>query len=244
MQVARYGQAVRFGAVFDMNGVIINDGPLHDRAWLEVGKRHGVPPAATVSYLEQVAGQSTAALARGLFPELTRNDAAIREIGAEKKRIYWELLSLGLKNNLQELIIPGVREFTRRLNDESISLALNTSSPAIEVEEILSAFGIIDHFGIILTEEDVVNHKPHPEGYQLAARQLGIDPKYCVGFEDSIPGLISLRAAGYGAKVAVGTILTESQILGQCPWTKMMYISNFNGLTLNQISSLLTFGHV
>ncbi|MEY5146682.1 MAG: hypothetical protein RL224_996, partial [Actinomycetota bacterium] len=46
---------------------------------------------------------------------------------------------------------------------------------------------------------DVTMGKPHPEPYLKAAEILGVEPKHCIAFEDSIPGLTSAVAAGTNA---------------------------------------------
>ncbi len=38
--------------------------------------------------------------------------------------------------------------------------------------------------------------KPHPAVYLTAARRLGVEPRACVAFEDSMAGVRSARAAG------------------------------------------------
>ncbi len=49
---------------------------------------------------------------------------------------------------------------------------------------------------VLVTVDDVVAGKPHPEGYLLAARLLGVPPARCLVVEDSEPGLAAGRAAG------------------------------------------------
>ena len=44
--------------------------------------------------------------------------------------------------------------------------------------------------------DDVKNGKPDPEVFLIAAKKLGLDPKDCVAFEDSINGIKSAHSAG------------------------------------------------
>lgn len=232
MKVARYDQAVQFGVVFDMDGVLARTGRFHDAAWLQVANRNKA--TWKLADLHRVASRtsSTVALAQALFPEA----AEVDEIVAEKNRLYETFLREALLK--PELVkFPGACELVVQLADQSVSLALNTSSPASEAEMILEAFGILKHFSLVLTGEDVQNHKPHPEGYSMAAQGLDLFPWQCVGFEDSLPGLHSLNSAGYGAIVAVGSILTEEQVRAECPWISR-YIPDFSKFALNELSGL------
>ena len=49
---------------------------------------------------------------------------------------------------------------------------------------------------LIIDAEAVSHGKPDPEGYLLAARSLGVDPKECLVIEDSPAGVAAARAAG------------------------------------------------
>lgn len=239
MKVARYG------AVFDLDGVIIRSGPLHDAAWNRTVSNRRGSPGPTVDFLRQIASRSisTAAIARSLFPEVAADQTEIDKICAEKNRLYDELLRRELKVAPEKLMVPGVKDLVGQLADQSVSLALNTSSPASEAERILNAFGMLGYFSLVLTAENIINHKPHPEGYLLAAERLGLAPRQCVGFEDSLPGLQSLNSAGYRVVVAVGSILTEAQVRASCPWIAR-YIPDFTNFTPREASRLLTPGQV
>ncbi|HEY5178662.1 MAG TPA: HAD-IA family hydrolase [Dermatophilaceae bacterium] len=49
---------------------------------------------------------------------------------------------------------------------------------------------------LIIDAEAVSHGKPDPQGYLLAARALGVDPKGCLVIEDSPAGVAAARAAG------------------------------------------------
>ncbi|MEZ7755479.1 HAD-IA family hydrolase [Microbacterium paraoxydans] len=57
---------------------------------------------------------------------------------------------------------------------------------------------------LLVAAEDVDRGKPAPDPYLRAARLLGRDPRDCVVFEDSAPGIRAARASGAGLVVGVG----------------------------------------
>lgn len=57
---------------------------------------------------------------------------------------------------------------------------------------------------VFITADDVINGKPSPEGYLLAAQRLGKAPHTCVVIEDSPAGLQAAKTAGMKA-IAVAT---------------------------------------
>jgi sugar-phosphatase len=59
--------------------------------------------------------------------------------------------------------------------------------------------------GVVVTSDDVVRGKPHPEGYAMALRRLGVDGSRAAVFEDTASGMAAARDAGVVSIVRVGT---------------------------------------
>jgi HAD superfamily hydrolase (TIGR01509 family) len=89
----------------------------------------------------------------------------------------------------------GALELVLALREAGVPTALVTMSMRALAEHIAQAVGR-PLFDVIVTGEDVLEPKPHPEPYLLAARLLDVDAKDCVAIEDSVPGLASATAAG------------------------------------------------
>ena len=71
-------------------------------------------------------------------------------------------------------IKTGARELLEELRNRGIPTAVATSSRAPHAELHLGAAGLIDFFETIVTRNDVINPKPHPEPYLMAASRLGL----------------------------------------------------------------------
>ncbi|MGC5050939.1 HAD-IA family hydrolase [Micromonospora sp. DT48] len=63
---------------------------------------------------------------------------------------------------------------------------------------------------VFVAADDVSQGKPHPEGYLLAASQLGVDAMSCVVVEDSPAGVAAGKAAGATVVALAGTHAPES----------------------------------
>ena len=61
---------------------------------------------------------------------------------------------------------------------------------------MLSHFGCVCWFDLILTGEDVTKSKPDPEGYLKAMEHFGVTPAETMIFEDSALGLAAAQASG------------------------------------------------
>lgn len=90
----------------------------------------------------------------------------------------------------------GARELIAELRDRQIPIAVATSSRNPHAHNHLTAVGLVDLFDTIVTRDDVLNPKPHPEPFLLAAKRLGVDPLDCLALEDSHTGVRAAHAAG------------------------------------------------
>lgn len=90
---------------------------------------------------------------------------------------------------------PGAAELLAALNAAGVPTALVTMSWRPITEEVLRHLPP-GSFRAVITGDMVENGKPHPEPYQRAAHELGVDPLACVAIEDSPTGVRSAEAAG------------------------------------------------
>lgn len=66
--------------------------------------------------------------------------------------------------------------------------------------------GLLEEFDVVVTCEDYAQGKPAPDCFLLAAKQLGVAPAQCVGYEDADLGMQAIEAAGFLQAVDVRTI--------------------------------------
>jgi HAD superfamily hydrolase (TIGR01509 family) len=92
--------------------------------------------------------------------------------------------------------LPGVMEALDSCQRRGLSLGLCSSSDTRLIAATLAALGLSQRFEVVHSAEADVFGKPHPEPYLETARLLGVDPKACLVFEDSVGGCISAKAAG------------------------------------------------
>jgi HAD superfamily hydrolase (TIGR01509 family) len=110
----------------------------------------------------------------------------------------------------------GVREFLKELKDRRIPIAVCTSSRTKSATVNLGLAGIFDQFDAVITRDDVVNPKPHPEPYLLAARKLRTPPAECLAIEDSLAGVRSAHAAGMQTLMVPDLIPPTDEIRTLC----------------------------
>ncbi|HUR69836.1 MAG TPA: HAD family phosphatase [Candidatus Thermoplasmatota archaeon] len=91
--------------------------------------------------------------------------------------------------------LPGARELVAACRARG-PCALVTSGYRDDAIETLRAVGFLGAFATIVTGDDVLEPKPSPEPYKLAAARLGFPPDDILVFEDSPRGVAAAKAAG------------------------------------------------
>jgi HAD superfamily hydrolase (TIGR01509 family) len=93
---------------------------------------------------------------------------------------------------------PGALELLLELRQAGIKTALVTMSMRRMAMAVVESIPF-SAFDAVIAGDDVTFGKPHPEPYLKAAEILEVEPRHCIAFEDSIPGLTSAVAAGTNA---------------------------------------------
>lgn len=173
--------------LWDLDGVIVDSGPYHLKSWEAVFSKLGV--IFTAEDFRAVFGMRSVEIIRR-FLGLATTDSEVETVYREKEEIYRSLV----KGNIRAL--PGVLDLLRGLDTAGFRQALVTSAPSENVDLVAGTLGIRKFFSRIVTGRDVTEGKPNPQGYLLAATQLGALPPDCVVMEDAVAGVQAARNAG------------------------------------------------
>jgi pyrophosphatase PpaX len=90
----------------------------------------------------------------------------------------------------------GALNFLSECCRQDICLGIVTSSRKKIVKRFLETYGIVDYFRAVITEEDVDNHKPHPEPVLLALSHLESVSQATILIGDSHADMLAAGAAG------------------------------------------------
>ncbi len=99
-------------------------------------------------------------------------------------------------------LMRGARTLLNRLRDAGIPTDLVTSGGPKYARHHRTRLGVAGHFKALVTADDVTHGNPDPEGYLLACRRLGVDPRQALVFEDSAAGIQAARASGAACTTA------------------------------------------
>lgn len=90
----------------------------------------------------------------------------------------------------------GAFEFLKYLKEKGIKTGIATSNARELVELVGNSLGFLPYIDSIATSEDVPNGKPQPDIYLYVAKNLNVEPKNCLVFEDVPNGIRAGNAAG------------------------------------------------
>jgi beta-phosphoglucomutase-like phosphatase (HAD superfamily) len=96
-------------------------------------------------------------------------------------------------------LTPGLDELKDELNKDGFHLGIVSASPTEWIDIVLKRLNWDPaEFKIILSLQDRpdIAHKPSPDGYLYAMKELGASPKTTLILEDSNPGIQSAKASG------------------------------------------------
>jgi len=128
------------------------------------------------------------------------------EVAALKEELY--------KKDNQFRIYDHVFEIFDLLERKKISTAIVTGASRVRISEHLDP-KIAKQLDALITADDVVNTKPHPEPYLNAVKKLGKKAENCIVVENAILGLQSAIAAGCRTYALETTLNKEDLVLAE-----------------------------
>ena len=108
----------------------------------------------------------------------------------------------GLATRGASVLVEGTRELLGSI-DGRFRLAIVTTRARPEALSFLAQQGLERYFTVVVTRQDVLRMKPHPEPIQRAAQLLRVHPVRCLRVGDTT---MDVRAARRAGAVAVGVL--------------------------------------
>lgn len=179
--------------IFDFNGTLFWDTPLHDLAFDIFLKKHSIALTAAEKK-EKIHGKTNDDIFRGIFGR-DLSDDEVRSYTLEKETTYQ---NISRERNLP--LAPGAVDFIKFLRASGVAYTIATSSGPENVEFYFSHLKLHELFdrSKVVYNNGLLRGKPHPDLFVEAARVLGADPAGIAVFEDSVSGIIAAEKAGIG----------------------------------------------
>ncbi len=176
------------GAIFDMDGLLLDTEAQSVQCWPVAGQEMGYE--ITTEMVHAVTGTNhatcRAAMEAFLGPEL------------DFERLYQRVGDL-IFERMQQLkmpLRPYARQTLEMLKAAGFRLAVATSTNRDRAELELREAGLLAFFDVLAFGNEVEHGKPAPDIFLLAARRMDLLPAQCAVLEDSPNGIAAAAGAG------------------------------------------------
>ncbi len=184
--------------LFDLNGTMVDDMDFHLQVWYDVivndlGAKMSLPQVKSHMY-----GKSQELLVR-IFGTERFTPRQLDEISLAKEVRY----RYAYRPHLD--LLPGLFAFLEASNDANIGMAIGSAAIPANIDFVVDTLKVRHYFPVIVSADDVMHSKPHPETYIKCAELLGVSPEECVVFEDVPKGVEAAWNAGMKSVVVTTT---------------------------------------
>jgi HAD superfamily hydrolase (TIGR01509 family) len=191
------------GVIFDFNGVLVFDSPLHHLAWRKYTLEIRGTALSDTELAECVMGRTNYEILRYLLGR-SPSPEEVRDLGGAKEKYYRELCSgdSGLR------LSPGAEELLAALQQRGIPFTIATSSERENLDFFIDCLHLGRWFDTsrIVYDDGTRPGKPAPDVYLEAARRLDLSPCDCAVIEDAISGMQAACAARIGRIFGLGPV--------------------------------------
>lgn len=195
------------GAIFDVDGTLVDSNDAHARAWAMALERHQRPVEfAEVRRLIGMGGDK-------LLPRLTDLEAD-SPLGAEIEEARAKIFRTQFLPHLRAF--PGVRELFLRLKTEHVRIGIASSAKAEDLSALLDVANVRDLVEELASSTDAERSKPDPDIVHAALSRLELpaaevimigDTPYDVDAATKIGvATIAVRSGGWSAAELHGAL--------------------------------------
>ena len=190
------------GIIFDFNGTLFWDSQLHLDAWREYSAKLRGKPFSDDEMLKYMFGRTNEDIIEYAIGK--KPDAKLVKKLAEEKEAYYR--NMCLQNPEEFKLAPNAVEFLDFLKENNIPRTIATMSEC-NVEFYIKEFNLAKWFDLdkIVYSNGKIPGKPAPDIYQIAAKNLGLNPCECIVIEDALSGIEAAEKAGIGNIIAIAS---------------------------------------
>ncbi|HAM97002.1 MAG TPA: hypothetical protein DCQ26_00170 [Marinilabiliales bacterium] len=217
------------GIIFDFNGTLFLDSPLHEKAWIEMAVELRDKKLTVEEFRIHGHGRTNKTIIQYLLGYLPEMDE-LERITEQKEKYYRELC---LQNSQDFKLASGAEWVLNKAKELALPITIATGSYARNVEFYFQYLNLGKWFRRewVVLDDGTYPGKPAPDIFMLAAQKLHLAIHDCLVFEDSYSGIESAWKAGVGHIVAVEPRLNHDLI--KVPKHLITYQNGFEGFDLN-----------
>ena len=184
--------------IFDMDGTLVHNMPIHNQAWSDTLAEAGIQIDQD-EFNRATTGKKTPEILRMMLGSQL-SDSEVAYWGDRKEALYRERFATCREP------LPGLLALLDQAHALNIPLAVASAAPPENIAFILDELDLRRHFKAVVGADQIQNGKPDPEIFLKAASRMGVEPTQCLVFEDALAGIEAARRAGMDAIMICTTI--------------------------------------
>lgn len=213
--------------IFDMDGVIIDSEPLHNKAYHDMFDEVGIDVSAEM--YQSFTGQSTINICKRLCDHFNLEQTP-ENLVALKRKHYKRFF----ENDSELALIDGVLDLIKDYHNNGITLVLGSSASMDGINQIFERFDLDQYFKAKFSGGDLKQSKPHPEIFIKSAEATGFGRNECLVIEDSTNGVEAAKAANIFC-VGYDSFHSKNQDYSKAD----MVISDFKEIAYHKVKHLV-----
>jgi HAD superfamily hydrolase (TIGR01509 family) len=228
--------------LFDFNGVIINDEPIHKQLIEQLLIEENLRPVPG-EFQAVCLGRSDRVCLTELLKRRGRfvSETYLLQLMQRKAQAYQQHLE-----KINKLpTYPGLEDLIFQARAKNLKLAIVSGAMRSEIELVLQRINLTQDFSVLVAGDDIATSKPEPEGYLLAIERLNqlfpelqLQSTECIAIEDTLAGIQAAKTAKIPV-VGVANTYPFHMMQRQANWA-VDYLNQLDLEWVQQVFSWLT----
>lgn len=184
--------------IFDMDGTLVDSMPSHLKAWQAALEEQGLP--VDIDFVGKRGGMPTPKIAdeyASHFGVSFDKDQLVKTKKATFDTLWQEVARIPAS-------VAVAEQFQGKL-----PMAVGTGAERSNMQRILDNLSLTEMFTTLVSADEVKAHKPEPDTFLYAAKQMNTAPEQCLVFEDTPFGLQAAHNAGMDCVLVLDGQLAE-----------------------------------
>ena len=190
-----------YAILWDMDGVLVNTGEYHYKAWKKTFQELGV--SFSEDQFRETFGMNNTGILEIIFGQNLVLDE-VQKISNRKESLFRE----AIRGNAN--LLPGIDNALKKCATWKFKQAIASSAPPKNIEVLVKELKIGNYFDALVSGFDIPG-KPDPGVFLKAAHSVEILQKNCIVIEDAVAGVDGAKAAGMKC-IAVTTTNTAENL--------------------------------
>ena len=209
--------------IFDLDGVLADTAHCHFAAWRKLAQTLGFDlPEHFHDQLKGIDRMQSLALVLNHGGIEADSQTRVR-LADEKNAFYRQSIAAMTADDL----LPGAADALAQVQAAGLPAALASTSR--NAPDLIDSLGIAAMFDHVVDPASLARQKPAPDIFLAAAAALNVDPKCCLGVEDSAAGVTAIKDAGMYA-LGIGDAAALAQADRVLPSLAAFKLRNFQDL--------------